>query len=135
MGLAPHLSGIGDLGGWGEVLTRVLAGRDLDREEAAAVMGAILSGEATPAQTAGLLIGLRAKGPTAEEMVGFVAAMHDAGEPIDLQGLDAIDTCGTGGSEQRRSAAFNVSTLAALVVACTRVRRRQQRRALRASRR
>jgi anthranilate phosphoribosyltransferase len=108
---------VDELGGWGEILTRVLAGRDLDRESSAAVMGAILSGEALPSQIAGFLVALRAKGATAEEMVGFVRAMHDAGEYIDLEGLDAIDTCGTGGSEQRRSAAFNVSTLAAVVVA------------------
>lgn len=109
--------GVDALGGWGEILTRVLAGVDLNRSGAAAVMTSILSGEATPAQIAGLLVALRAKGPTSEEMVGFVSAMHAAGESVDLGDLDAIDTCGTGGSEQRRSAAFNVSTLAALVVA------------------
>ena len=109
--------GVDALGGWGELLTRVLAGVDLNRGGAAAVMASILSGEATPAQISAFLVALRAKGPTSEEMVGFVSAMHEAGEPIDLGGLDAIDTCGTGGSEQRRSAAFNVSTLAALIVA------------------
>lgn len=109
--------GVDALGGWGEILTRLLSGVDLNRGGAAAVMTSVLSGEATPAQIASLLIALRAKGPTAEEMVGFVSAMHEAGESIDLGDLDAIDTCGTGGSEQRRSAAFNVSTLAALVVA------------------
>lgn len=110
-------AGIASLGGWGELLTGVLAGRDLDREAAATVMGSILRGEAQPSQIAGFLVALRAKGATAEEMVGFVRAMHESGEYIDLEGLDAIDTCGTGGSEQRRSAAFNVSTLAAVVVA------------------
>lgn len=108
---------ISELGGWGELLTRVLAGVDLNRGGAHAVMSSILSGEATPSQIAAFLIALRAKGPTSDEIVGFVSAMHDAGESIDLGDLDAIDTCGTGGSEQRRSAAFNVSTLAALVVA------------------
>lgn len=112
MGLA-----VDALGGWGELLTRVLAGVDLNRSGAHEVMSSILSGEATPAQISAFLIALRGKGPTSEEMVGFVSAMHDAGESIDLGDLDAIDTCGTGGSEQRRSAAFNVSTLAALVVA------------------
>lgn len=109
--------GVDALGGWGELLTRVLGGVHLNRAGAQAVMAAILGGEATPAQIAGFLVALRAKGPTSEEMVGFVSAMHDAGEAIDLGGTDAIDTCGTGGSEQRRTAAFNVSTLAALVVA------------------
>ena len=109
--------GVDALGGWGELLTRVLAGVDLNRGGAQAVMASILSGEATPSQTAAFLIALRAKGPTSDEMVGFVSAMHEAGESIELGDLDAIDTCGTGGSEQRRSAAFNVSTLAALVVA------------------
>ena len=109
--------GVDALGGWGEILTRVLDGVDLNRGGATAVMNSILSGEASPAQISGLLIALRAKGPTAEEVVGFVSAMHESGESIDLGGIDAIDTCGTGGSEQRRKAAFNVSTLAALVVA------------------
>ena len=109
--------GVDALGGWGELLTRVLDGVDLNRAGAHAVMGTILSGEATPAQMSAFLVALRAKGPTSEEMVGFVAAMHEAGDAIDLGNLDAIDTCGTGGSEQRRAAAFNVSTLAALVVA------------------
>ncbi len=115
MGL--NSTGIDSLGGWGEILTGVIAGHDLDRDAAHCVMTTILGGDAAPSQIAGFLIGLRAKGATAEEMVGFVRAMHDAGESIDLEGLDAIDTCGTGGSEQRRSAAFNVSTLAAIVVA------------------
>jgi len=115
VGLSP--AGIDSLGGWGEVLTRVIAGDDLDRESARLVMTTILGGQAAPSQIAGFLVALRAKGATAEEMVGFVRAMHDTGEPIDLAGLDAIDTCGTGGSEQRRHAAFNVSTLAGIVVA------------------
>lgn len=109
--------GVDALGGWGELLTRVLAGVDLNRGGAQAVMSSILSGEATASQIAAFLVALRAKGPTSDELVGFVSAMHELGEPIDLGDLDAIDTCGTGGSEQRRSAAFNVSTLAALVVA------------------
>ena len=109
--------GVDALGGWAELLTRVLAGVNLNRSGAQAVMSAILSGDATPAQIAAFLVALRAKGATSDEMVGFVSAMHQAGEPIDLGDLQAIDTCGTGGSEQRRSAAFNVSTLAAVVVA------------------
>lgn len=109
--------GVDALGGWGELLTRVLAGVDLNRGGAHAVMSSILSGEATPAQISAFLVALRAKGATSEEMVGFVSAMHDAGDSIDLGDVDAIDTCGTGGSEQRRNAALNVSTLAALVVA------------------
>lgn len=99
------------------MLTRVLAGVDLNRGGAHAVMSSILSGDATPAQIAGFLVALRAKGPTSQELVGFVSAMHEAGEFIDLGDINAIDTCGTGGSEQRRAAALNVSTVAGLVVA------------------
>ena len=101
---------------WPEILERLVRGDELDGE-AEAVMAAVLRGEATAAQIAGLLIGLRSKGVTVGELAGFVRALLGACEPVDLDGIDAIDTCGTGGSIQRREAAFHVSTAAALVVA------------------
>jgi anthranilate phosphoribosyltransferase len=99
-----------------QVLVRLTEGEDLSEGEAHEVMAHVLSGEATPAQIAGFLIAERSKGPTTEELCGMLRAMLDASERVHLDG-DALDTCGTGGSRQRREAAFNVSTVAAVVVA------------------
>jgi anthranilate phosphoribosyltransferase len=100
--------------------------RDLTRIEAAAAMEAIMSGAATNAQIAAFLTGLRMKGETVEELIGFAQVMrqkvvsirtHAAGEVAGLTGTDRemlIDTCGTGGDA---TGTFNVSTATAFVVA------------------
>jgi anthranilate phosphoribosyltransferase len=106
-----------ELGAWPGVLSRLLSGTSLTSDEAEAVLGQVLSGTATPAQVAGLVIALRAKGESVEEMTGFVRAMVAHAVPLPLpKGLDVIDTCGTGGDRLR---SINVSTIAALVVAAT----------------
>nr|MBA3654877.1 anthranilate phosphoribosyltransferase [Actinomycetota bacterium] len=99
-----------------DVFTRLLAGEDLSLDDAQATMSAVLGGEATPGQIGGLLIALRTKDVTVEELTGFVRALLDAAEPLSVT-AGAIDTCGTGGSDHRRAAAFHVSTLSALVAA------------------
>src|SRR5438876_10446281 len=76
-------------------------------------MDLVMAGEATPVQTAGLLIALRAAGETVEEMAGFVDSMRAHATPLDVP-EGAIDTCGTGGD---RAGTFNISTAAALVAA------------------
>lgn len=101
---------------WAEILEKLIAGDDLTQAEAGAAMGSMMAGEATPSQIAGFLVALRTKGASHEELCGLLAAMLDAAEPLPIGG-DVIDTCGTGGSPQRRIAAFNVSTAAALVAA------------------
>jgi len=101
---------------WAEVLERLIAGQDLAQAEAGAAMGAIMAGDATAAQISGFLVALRTKGASHEELCGLLEAMLDAAEPLPIDG-PVIDTCGTGGSPQRRIAAFNVSTAAALVAA------------------
>lgn len=101
------------MGGWPAVLSRLIAGDDLSGAEAAAALGEVLSGEATPAQIAGFVVALRAKGETVEEMAGLVRAMLAHAQPLSIGG-DLVDTCGTGGD---RSRSVNVSTMAALVVA------------------
>ena len=101
---------------WAEVLEQLIAGHDLSQAEAAAAMSSIMAGEATPAQISGFLVALRTKGASHEELCGLLAAMLDAAEPLPVDG-PVIDTCGTGGSPQRRVAAFNVSTAAAIVAA------------------
>jgi anthranilate phosphoribosyltransferase len=92
----------------------LLDGHDLSREEAREVMGAIMRGEATPAQIAGLLIALRAKGETADEIAGCAEAMREHAVPVRPRREDLVDTAGTGGDGAKT---INISTAAALVAA------------------
>ncbi len=106
-----------EAGGWPGVLGTLTGGRDLSAEVAGAAMAEIFAGDATPAQIAAFIVGLRMKGETVEEMTGLVRAMLDVAEEVPLdEGLRArlVDTCGTGGD---RSGSVNVSTMAAFVVA------------------
>ena len=98
---------------WGKTLTKLLGAGELSEAEAAAVMTEIMEGAATPAQVAGFVIALRAKGETVDEIVGMVRTMREYGEKVEVSG-DLLDTCGTGGD---RTGTFNVSTAAALVCA------------------
>jgi anthranilate phosphoribosyltransferase len=95
-------------------LGELLDGRDLSRDEAREVMGAIMRGEATPAQIAGLLIALRAKGETADEIAGCAEAMREHVVPVRPRRQDLVDTAGTGGDGAKT---INISTGAALVAA------------------
>src|SRR5439155_1007527 len=108
-----------------EALRALVDRRDLTRIEAAAAMEAIMSGAATDAQIAAFLTGLRMKGETVEELIGFAQVMRQKavrvrtrGEEVAaLTGTDRemlIDTCGTGGDA---AGTFNVSTATAFVVA------------------
>jgi anthranilate phosphoribosyltransferase len=90
-----------------------MARQDLSADEAAAALGEVLVGAATPAQVAAFVTALRIKGETVDEMAGLVRAMLDQAEPLVVPGR-LVDTCGTGGD---RSQSINISTLAALVVA------------------
>jgi anthranilate phosphoribosyltransferase len=98
---------------WPDVLGRLLRGEDLPDELAGAAMAAIMAGEATPAQVAGFVVGLRAKGETAAEIAGLVRTMRAFAASVRVEG-PSVDTCGTGGD---RAGTFNVSTVAAIVVA------------------
>src|SRR5690348_2500887 len=73
-----------------------------------------MRGDATPAQIAALLMGLRVKGETAEEVAGAARALREAMVRVDANGDHLIDTCGTGGGTV---STFNVSTAAALIAA------------------
>ncbi|MGH9285667.1 MAG: anthranilate phosphoribosyltransferase, partial [Acidimicrobiales bacterium] len=104
-----------ELGGWPAVLGRLLAKDHLSEAQAAAALSAILAGEASPAQVAAFMIGLRAKGETSEEMGALVRTMLRFAEPVPVDpGIELVDTCGTGGD---RAGTVNISTMAALVVA------------------
>ena len=107
-----------ELGGWPAVLRVLLAGEDLTTDLACTAFVEVLEGRATSAQIAAFAVGLRAKGETIEELTGLLDAMHGLAEHVVLpEGTDAVDTCGTGGSPQRQRACFNVSTVAAFVIA------------------
>ena len=97
-----------------QALARLLDGHDLSRKDARAVMGSIMSGEATPAQIAGFLIALRAKGETADEIAGCAEAMRAHVLAVHPKRDDLVDTAGTGGDG---AGTFNISTAAALVAA------------------
>ena len=98
-------------------LIRVVSEENLPAADAEAAMQIILSGEASHARIAAFLIALKMKGETVDELVGFARAMRRMAVPIDAD-LDAgqtlLDTCGTGGDGANT---FNISTVAAFVVA------------------
>ena len=108
-----------ELGGWPAVLGPLLRREDLTGEQAGAALAEIFDGNAAPTQIAAFITLIHAKGETVEELAGLVRTMLDFAEPIPLPNGsdDVLDTCGTGGSEQRRAGAFNVSTIASFVAA------------------
>ncbi len=105
-----------DLGGWPTILATLTQGNDLTAETAEACLRTVLAGEATPAQIAAFVVGLRQKGETVEEMTGMVRAMRAAATPLDLPAA-TVDLVGAGGSVLGREAALNVSTMASVVAA------------------
>ncbi|HYH35810.1 MAG TPA: anthranilate phosphoribosyltransferase [Nocardioides sp.] len=98
---------------WPEILSTLVAGRDLTAAQTAWAMGTIVAGEASAVQVAGFAVSLRAKGETPEEVIGLVDAMFAAATPIRVEGR-LLDVVGTGGD---RSMSVNISTMAALVAA------------------
>ena len=88
--------------------------QDLTQEEAAGAMDAIMEGRAQPAQIAGFLIGLSMKGERPAEIVGLAQTMRARATKLSRTHAPVFDTCGTGGD---RAHTFNVSTVAALVLA------------------
>src|ERR1700691_4550196 len=95
------------------LIAKVAAGAQLTRAEAAAAFESMLSGDATPAQIGGFLMALRVRGEAVEEITGAVTAMRAKMLRVDAPDA-AIDIVGTGGDG---SGSYNVSTLAALIVA------------------
>ncbi|MEZ5820199.1 MAG: anthranilate phosphoribosyltransferase [Xanthobacteraceae bacterium] len=95
------------------IIGKVATGATLSRDEAASAFDAMMSGEATPSQMGGLLMALRVRGETVDEITGAVAAMR--GKMLKVEApADAIDVVGTGGDG---SGSVNVSTCAAFIVA------------------
>src|SRR6266446_2949419 len=95
-------------------LTALANRQSLSEDQTAEVFGVVMSGEATPAQIGGLLMGLRTKGETADELAGATRALRAAMVRVDSSAEYLVDTCGTGGGTVPT---FNISTIAAFVAA------------------
>jgi anthranilate phosphoribosyltransferase len=102
-----------------QLLEKLTRREDLTADEAASAMDAIMEERATPSQMAGLLMGLAMKGERPPEVVGLARAMRNHAVAFATSGGDAIDVCGTGGDG---AGTFNISSIAALVVAAAGVR-------------
>src|SRR5213082_3489727 len=97
-----------------EAIAALAHRRSLTESQTTAVFTSVMRGEATPAQIAALLIGLRVKGETADEVAGAARALREAMVPVEAAGDHLVDTCGTGGGAVPT---FNISTAAAFVAA------------------
>ncbi|HEX5056534.1 MAG TPA: anthranilate phosphoribosyltransferase [Gammaproteobacteria bacterium] len=97
-----------------EAIKAVIARRDLSGDEMTSIMRAIMTGQATPAQIGGFLVGLRMKGETVEEVAAAAGVMRELSTRVQVPQAHLVDTCGTGGDG---SGIFNVSTAAAIVAA------------------
>ena len=102
-------------------LHRISSGENLSAADAREAMLAILEGESSTAQIAAFLVALRMKGETPDELLGFARALREksARVPVCIDSQPLLDTCGTGGDGGRT---FNISTIAAFVVAGAGVR-------------
>jgi anthranilate phosphoribosyltransferase len=101
------------------MLEKLVNGSNLSLDESRSVMNEIMEGNVNPSLLAGLLIALKSKGESAEEIAGFALAMRETGIKIIFSEDNVIDVCGTGGDS---SGTFNISTAAAFVVAGAGVR-------------
>ena len=96
-----------------DAIDRLASREDLTTERMGAVLAEIMDGNASETETAAVLIALRTKGETVDELVGLAATMRRFAAPVTTGRDDLIDTAGTGGGRQT----FNVSTTAALIAA------------------
>jgi anthranilate phosphoribosyltransferase len=96
-----------------QAIQAVVDGRDLSMDDAAAAMGIIMDGEATPAQFGAFVTALRMKGETAEEIAGMARGMRERSLHVDVDD-PVTDICGTGGTGQNE---FNISTTSAFIAA------------------
>ncbi|MBF6612295.1 MAG: anthranilate phosphoribosyltransferase [Chloroflexi bacterium] len=97
-----------------EAIDKLVRSESLTDDEAAGSMEEIMDGVATPAQIGAFLIALRMKGETVDELTGLARIMRSRATPVELDDVEVVDTCGTGGD---RSGTFNISTAAAIVAA------------------
>lgn len=95
-------------------LKKIIARQNLVEQEMAEVMNQIMTGNATPAQIGGFLVGLAMKGETVDEITGAAKVMRALATPVKIRAERLVDTCGTGGDGSRT---FNISTTVAFVLA------------------
>jgi anthranilate phosphoribosyltransferase len=95
-------------------INEVINGNNLNRADMNAVMKTIMQGEATPAQIGGLLVALRLKGESVDEITAAAEVMRELAEKVNIDKTNLVDTCGTGGDGANT---FNISTTSAFVVA------------------
>jgi anthranilate phosphoribosyltransferase len=98
---------------WPRLLSRLLAQEDLSAADTAWAMREIMTGEATPAQTAAFVVALRAKGEAPDEVAGLAATMIEQATPVQLP-VASVDIVGTGGDGAHT---VNISSMASVVVA------------------
>jgi anthranilate phosphoribosyltransferase len=97
-----------------ECIKRIVAGEDLQRGEMHELFSRVMDGQASDVQKSALLVALRMKGETPDEITGAAMAMRERVTPLTVDRDGLVDTCGTGGDG---SGTFNISTLAAIVAA------------------
>lgn len=97
-----------------QAIKRAVEGRHLERDEMHTVFAEVMDGKATDVQKSALLIALRMKGETVDEITGAAMAMRERVTPLDVDRDGLVDTCGTGGDGR---GTFNISTVAAIVAA------------------
>lgn len=97
-----------------QAIKTITEGRNLAADDMQAVMRLIMTGEATPAQIGGFLIGLRMKGETVEEIAAAAQVMRELAEKVDVKGKHIVDIVGTGGDQTH---SFNISTASSFVAA------------------
>lgn len=95
-----------------DAIKKVVSRENLSRDEARQLMAHIMEGQATDAQIAAILIALRMKGETIDEITGFAETMREKASKVHNRAHALLDTCGTGGAAVKT---FNVSTLSAII--------------------
>lgn len=100
---------------YAQTLNRLINGEDLSFEAMQNLMQQVMAGELTPAQIAGVLVALRIKGETVDEIAAAASVMRSLSTKVNIQEIShLVDTCGTGGDGIQT---FNISTVSAFVAA------------------
>src|SRR5512140_966371 len=97
-----------------DAIRKLIDGRDLSRAEMQDVFGGMMDGDGTDVQKTALLVTLRMKGETSEELTGAAIAMRQRVTPLNVATDEIVDTCGTGGDGR---GTFNISPVSAIVAA------------------
>ena len=97
-------------------LNNVIAGKDLSYADMHSIMQTIMQGDATPAQIGGLLVALRLKGESIDEITAAAEVMRELADKVNVHNINLVDTCGTGGDGANT---FNISTASAFVAAAS----------------